>query len=257
MRYSSTYISRAGGVEVPSTLQSISPERPPAALESALSVMSASVLAEHCIEEMNNFRRGTTYHECYCLELFRRATLQGDQLAWEYLQQVFGETIRGWLRQHPSREVVYRLDSEENYVAQAFERFWQATAQNQKLEFRTVAAALQYLRVSLNSAILDTLRVNARRREVALPESDFPGEPIVEDSTDGSELWEMLKEMLHEGREQRLAYLLYHCGLKPREIVHYCPREFSDVCEIYRMRRNIIERLRRNAYRIRQQLVLP
>lgn len=256
MRYSSTYIPRAGSVEILSTLQSITPERAPAALESALSVMSTSVLAEYCVEEMSNFRRGITHNECYCLELFRRATLQGDQQAWEYLQRVFSETIRGWLHRHPSRDVVYRLDSAENYVAQTFERFWQATTQNQKLEFKTVAAALQYLRVSLNSAILDTLRVNARRREVALPESDFPGEPIVEDSTDGSELWEMLKEMLHDGREQRLAYLLYHCGLKPREIVHYCPREFSDVREIYRLRRNIIERLRRKAYRIRQQLVL-
>ena len=254
MRYSSTYISRAGGGETLSTLQSISPERQPAALESALSVMSASALAEHCREEMNNFRRGTTYHECYCLELFRRATLQGDQLAWEYLQQAFGETIRGWLRQHPSREAVYRLDSEENYVAQAFERFWKATAQNQKLEFRTVAAALQYLRVSLNSAILDTLRVNARHREVALPESDFPGEPIVEDSTDSSELWEMLKEMLHDGREQRLAYLLYHCGLKPREIVRYCPQEWRSVGEIYSLRRTIMERLLRNADHLRWQL---
>jgi len=220
-------------------------------------MMSASVLAGHCVEEMSNFRRGTTHNECYCLELFRRATLQDDQQAWECLQQVFGETIRGWLRRHPSRDAVYRLDSEENYVAQTFERLWQATTQNRKLEFKTVAAALQYLRVSLNSAILDTLRDNSRHREVALPEAGFPGEPIVEESTDSGELWEMLKEMLHDVREQRVAYLLYHCGLKPREIVHYCPQEFSDVREIYRMRRNIIERLRRNAHRIRQQLVLP
>ena len=257
MRYSSTCIPCAGGVEILPTLQSVSPEMPQAVLESALGVISASVLAEHCMQEIHNFRRGTTYHECYCLELFRRATLQGDQLAWEYLQLVFGETMRGWLRQHPSREVAYRLDSEENYVAQAFERFWQATAQNQQLEFSTVAGALQYLRVSLNSAILDTLRVHARRREVALPEAEFPGEPIVEDVTFGSELWEMLKEMLHDGREQRLAYLLYHCGLKPREIVRYRPQEFSDVREIYRMRRTIVERLRRNAYRIRHRLAFP
>ena len=57
------------------------------------------------------------------------------------------------MRLHPSREMAYRLDSEENYVAQAFERFWQATTQNRKLEFRTVAVALQYLRASMNSAV--------------------------------------------------------------------------------------------------------
>jgi hypothetical protein len=45
--------------------------------------------------------------------------------------------------------------------------------------------------------------------------------------------------------------LLYHCGLKPREIVRFCRQEFDDVHEIYLIRRNIIERLRRNAGVIR------
>jgi len=60
--------------------------------------------------------------------------------------------------------------------------------------------------------------------------------------------------LLPDAREQRVAYLLFHCGLKPREIVHYCSREFSKVSEIYRMRRNILLRLMRNADNIRWQL---
>jgi hypothetical protein len=219
--------------------------------------MSISVLAEYCKREISNYRRGETCDERYCLELLRRATLQCDQSAWECLQQVFGEILRSWMRRHPRREAAFRLDSEENYVVQAFERFWQATTQNQKLKFGTISAALKYLRASLNGAILDTLRAYSRNREVALPGSDFPGEPLVEDDTDSGEVWEMLKRALHDTREQRLAYLLFHCGLKPREIIHFCPKEFSDVHTIYRLRRNIIERLRRNAHQIRQQLVVP
>ncbi len=49
-------------------------------------------------------------------------------------------------------------------------------------------------------------------------------------------------------------YLLYYCGLKPREIVLRCPQEFDDVKEIYRLNHNIIERLRRNQDRLRQLL---
>ena len=37
----------------------------------------------------------------------------------------------GWLRRHPKRDIACRLDSEENYVAQTFERFWQATTLTQ------------------------------------------------------------------------------------------------------------------------------
>ena len=63
------------------------------ALESAINVMSVSVLTEHCVEEISNFRRGAIYDESYCLELFRLVTLQSDQLAWESLQQVFCEIV--------------------------------------------------------------------------------------------------------------------------------------------------------------------
>src|SRR2546429_416771 len=81
-----------------------------------------------------------------------------------------------------------------------------------------------------------------------------PGEPLVEDSTDNSEVWDMLQMILSDPREQRVAYLLFHCGLKPREIVRFCSQEWSDVQEIYRLRRNIMERLLRNADYLRWQL---
>ena len=147
-----------------------------------------------------------------------------------------------------------RLESEENYVAQTFERFWHATAFHQRVEFSTLAAALQYLRASLNGAILDMLRAYARPREVSLPEPGEPGEPLVEDSTDNGEVWEILHMILSNPREQRLAYLLFHCGLKPREIIRFCPQEWSDIQEIYRWRSNIMERLLRNMDCLRSRL---
>ena len=120
--------------------------------------MSLPVLAAHCVRELNNYRRGEPCTDTYGVELIRRATLQGDHEAWAWVQDCFGEIVLNWLRRHPKRAQACRLESEENYVAQAFERFWQATASNQRVEFSTLAAALQYLRASLNGVILDTLR---------------------------------------------------------------------------------------------------
>jgi hypothetical protein len=60
--------------------------------------------------------------------------------------------------------------------------------------------------------------------------------------------------MLTDDREQRLAYLHFHCGLKSREIVHFCSQEWSDVREIYRIRRNIMERLLHNTDQLRWRL---
>ena len=210
--------------------------------------MSLPVLAADCLRELDNYRRGEPCTETYGVELFRRAIIQSDQEAWVWVQHCFGGMVRGWLGRHPKREVACRLESEENYVAQAFERFWQATTLTQRMEFSTLAAALQYLRASLHGAILDMLRAYAQPGEVSLPE---PGEPLVEDGTANCEVWEILQMILSNPREQRLAYLLFHCGLGPREIVRFCPQEWSDVQEIYRLRRNIMERLLRNADSLR------
>ena len=84
-----------------------------------------------------------------------------------------------------------------------------------------------------------------RTREGPLPEPGASGEPSFEDRTDSGELWKILQRVLPSELEQRLAYLLFHCKLKPREIVRLCPQEWPDAQEIYRLRRNILERLLR------------
>jgi hypothetical protein len=236
--------SEAFEQSVPVTLNSAPP----------LCAMKLSLLAEHCIQELNNYRRGEVPDDRYGLELFRRAMLERENDAWAYMQKCYGEIVLGWLRRHPRRDEAYHFDSEENYVAQAFERFWQATTCNQKLKFSTVASALQYLRASLNGAVLDTLRGYSRLKETSLPEPGFPGEPQVEEHDDASELWEVIQSVLPHAREKRLGYLLFYCGLKPRDIVRYCQQEFSDVREIYALRRNIMDRLTRNADQIRWRL---
>ena len=216
--------------------------------------MNATELAAHCVGEINNFRRGESGTETYSLELLRRATMQGDQQAWVWIQHCFGEQVLSWLRRHSYREAAYGLDSEENYVAQTFERFWQATALTQHIEFNSLAGALQYLHACLNGAIVDTLRAYSRSKEIPLPDPGEPGELQIEDNFESSDVWDSLKKVIPNGKEQRLAYLLFHCGLKPRQIMLFCPQEFSDVHDIYRLRNNLMNRLLRNADHLRWRL---
>jgi len=216
-------------------------------------MLSVSKLVEQCRREVQAYRYEEPCEEAYSLELLRRALVQGDQDAWAGVQHCLSELVRDWLYGHPRREAALRWQSEETYVAQTFERFWQATTVTQRLAFSRLAAALQYLRASLNGAILDTLRAYSRPREVSLAE---PAEPNVEDQTDSNEVWEILQKILPSEREQRLAYLLYHCGLKPREIVRFFPQEWTDVREISRLRRTILEWLLHNANQFRWQFNL-
>ena len=222
--------------------------------ETPCSALSVPQLASQCMKEVDNYRRGEPYTDVYGVELLHRATVLGDPEAWTSMQHCFSGLVLNWLRRHPYRETACRIENEEYYVAQTFERFWQATTLTQKVAFDTLAAALRYLRLSLNGAILDSLRAHVRSREVPLPEPGEMGEPYIEDVTSNSEVWEIVQTMLPDKREQRLAYLLFYCGLKAREIVRYLPQEWSDVHEVYRLRRSITERLLRNADQLRWRL---
>ena len=79
-------------------------------------------------------------------------------------------------------------------------------------------------------------------------------EPAFADEYESHELGDSIESLLPNKREQRLAYLLYHCGLKAWEIVRYCPDEFSSVQEIYRLTRTIVERIMRHRPQIRWHL---
>lgn len=216
--------------------------------------MSIGVLTTRCMEELHNYGQGAPSDERFGMELFYRALIQRNSLAWEAVQHCFHESMCRWLRNHPLRDVACDYDSEENYVALGFARFWQAMVNKQDGMFQSLGAAMKYLRACLHAGIIDTLRTYSRVRVVGLPEPGEAGEPSSEDDYDSGELWQVISHLIPQKREQRVAYLLYHCGLKPRAIVHFCYEEFNDVQEIYHMRRNIIERLRRNADYLRNRL---
>ena len=178
--------------------------------------------------------------EISCLEHLRRVSTHNDLEAWVAFQQSLEGTVLAWLDNHPHGEAACRLQSERFFITQTFERLRQAVAHKQ-VACESLAEVLVYLRVSLNGAILETLRISS------WPEAVLSHPPKEEGSLDRSEIWDKLQTLLPSQREQRLAYLLYHCGLGPAEIVQFCPQEWSDVQEIARLRQAILERLLNHA----------
>jgi len=170
------------------------------------------------------------------LELLHRASTLGDLQAWAAFQHCLEETVLTWLHEHPGSEAACRMHSESYFVALAFERLRQVVVQRQ-VACETLSEVLVYLRASLNGAILDALRVSSGPRGVS------SSRPDVEEHLDSNEVWDRLQALLSSERERRLAYLLYHCGLEPVEIVRCCPEEWSDVHEVARLRRSILARL--------------
>ena len=216
-----------------------------------LKTMSLKQLTEHGAQEIQKYQRGEANDERYSLEILRRAAILQDEGAWAALQVLFSKHVRTWFARHTYRHLALRYEpDEQTYIDDTFRRFWQAVS-DQRLVFPSLASAIHYLHMCLNCTIMDALRAYTRPREERLPDDNSPAEPIVEDTYYEEELWEILQEVLYNKRERRLAYLLFHCNLKPREIMRYCPGEFDREADIYRTKRNIMDRLLRNSNKIR------
>lgn len=60
---------------------------------------------------------------------------------------------------------------------------------------------------------------------------------------DADALWNDVRHLLQESAEQRIAYLLFHCGLTPDEIVHRCSTEFPNLQEVLHLRYVVLTKL--------------
>lgn len=205
-------------------------------------------LAQRCAVEQQHYHQHVPSDDRYCLELFLRAIHQRDELAWKLIADQFSGTVLGWLRQHPCASRLRNQEEPDAYVSAAFSKFWLATASPGATtpDFRTLASVLAYLRSCLNSVVLDEMRqLKTRSREGPLEDmSDTAVDEPLRQSV--QELWTVIERALPDRREQRLVYLLFVLDLKPRDVVRIAPQDFPTAQEVYRLTRNVLDRLRRN-----------
>jgi hypothetical protein len=186
-----------------------------------------SELAIRCQEEMDRLQRGEDIEGASGLQLLALARLHNDEQLWSALERCFTPVIRACLRRHPRYEEASRVKAERRYVILALEKFRHEVVA-QGMAFPTLSASLRYLLVCINSVLLDTLR------SVAWFEKIKQHELLISDaSTEAMDPALLQQRLASDEREQRLAYLLFYCGLKPREIVDLCPSEFDNLQEIY------------------------
>lgn len=218
--------------------------------------MNLAVLTGRCSLEVSRYRHRESSDDRYCLEIFRRALVLHNEAAWNVLYTQFNESVCLWFRNHACKEAALRHDTEKSYIDETFKRFWQWGYNQQTLEFTSLAGALRALHLCLNSAIMDTLRAYERPKEEPIPDYGQSDDTqlLVEDSYHQDEWWHIVADILTPASEQRVIYLLYYCGFKPREIMRHCTGEFSSEQEIYRITRNALDRLRRNSDKLRWKL---
>src|SRR5712692_8227887 len=219
---------------------------------SQIESLSINDLARCCSEETSKFLKQSASNDRYCLELFRRAITRRSEDAWACIYQQYAPLVLTWVNQHQSATSLLGQDGSAPLVNAAFAKFSQALTPAKMDNFNSLAAVLKYLKMCVHSVIADEVRSRqARQYEEALemmehePATDDPADSVISNlSAQG--LWQVIQEELNGEDERVLIYLAYIHGMKPSEISSQNRRLFPTVDDVYRIKRNVLERLRRN-----------
>jgi RNA polymerase sigma factor (sigma-70 family) len=223
-----------------------------------LDAYTVEELCSRCREQIQRFRRNETTDDSFCMEVFRRAVDANDQDCWAQLQNIYRQQVMGWCRRASSQSQV----STEDLVDLTWERFW-SNFNSRKLERAENTAAVQrYLKLCALSAATDAARDEARsvsldrQRQTPSGEGAALGDSLVDqaptpeervtDEASRRSLWELVQRQLTSDQERALVYLKYELGLKSGEIQQSRPDLFPTVNDVYRVTRNLLDRLRRS-----------
>jgi hypothetical protein len=214
--------------------------------------LSINELARCCSEETNKFLKQNVSNDRYCLELFRRAIVARDDAAWASIYQQYAPLVLTWITQHQSATPLLGQDGSAPLVNAAFAKFSQALTPAKMANFDSLAAVLKYLKMCVHSVVADEVRARqARQYEETLeaiehePASTDPADDVIS-TISAQGLWQIIFEELNGEDERILIYLAYVQGMKPGEISSHHRQFFPTVDDVYRIKRNVLERLRRN-----------
>lgn len=217
-----------------------------------LELLALSGVAHRCAQETELFFQRQQYDPRYCFELFRRAVMDHNQRAWDLVYQQYRPLVAGWVERHAAfassgEEVQY-------FINRAFEKMWSAMSPEKFGRFPNLKSLLRYLQMCVHSAIIDQTR-NAEEA-VLSPEPEVLAAggqnltPAVEQQAlsrlEQEAFWQEINARLNSDQERRVVYGSFVLGLKPRQLYAHYTDVFQNVQEIYRLKENVLARLRRD-----------
>jgi hypothetical protein len=218
--------------------------------ESKLQQMAMAELAQRCAQETDLYFHQKEHDPSYCFELFRRAIQEGSQSAWDTICVQYQPLVSGWVRQHPGFQ-----DSGEEiqyFVNGAFAKIFSTITPLRFGGFSDIGPLLRYLKLCVHSVIVDYNRSAEQINPYPLEEAmnNASTEPAVEhqqaDRAEQEALWEWINAWLQDEKERLVVYGSFALALKPQEIYDLFRDRFTDVDEVYRIKQNVISRLRRD-----------
>jgi DNA-directed RNA polymerase specialized sigma24 family protein len=222
-------------------------------VQTNIKALPLTKLAQRCARETRLFFQGQSNDTGYCFELFRLAFEDGDQEAWSRIYDQYRPLVTGWVKQHTA---FCASDEEAQYfVNRAFEKMWGAMTPAKFSRFSDLKFLLRYMQTCVHSVVVDHVR--AVRQSVlvllieGLADEDMIGKGVFVESLAlaqvyRQEVWREISVRLHNEEERLVVYCTFILALKPRKIHARYPERFPDVSDVYRVKENVLSRLRRD-----------
>lgn len=213
--------------------------------------LSLSALVRHCAVETDHFYHGRSHDARFAHELFRRALVEHDQIAWEHIYAHYSTLVESWVRR--SGAFAGSGESSEFFVVAAFTKFWRAVSPERFATFPTLAALLSYLQLCTGSVVIDSVRAQSWAEmvaEEALPADQTPRVSADDEALERvsrAEFWRYIDTQLNGDAERAVVLGSFVLGMKPGEICDQRPDLFASVGEVYNVKRNVLCRLSRNS----------
>jgi hypothetical protein len=212
--------------------------------------MGLSSLIARCAVESERFYRGRPYDSRFAFELFRRALVERDEVAWQGIYAHYSQLVESWVR----RSGAYAGSGEttEFFVGATFTKFWRAVTPERFETFPSLAALLHYLQLCAGSVVIDSVRAQSWAEmvpEEALPATHMPVVAPDEQALDrvsSSEFWQFIAAQLNGDAERAVVVGSFVLGMKPGEIYAERPDLFATIADVYNAKRNLLNRLARN-----------
>lgn len=208
-------------------------------------------LAEQCAAETVRYYRSEAIDGRYGYQLFRRAIVLQDELAWREIERIYRSHLERWARS--ARLYPYAGEDAEALANRALENLWRRVDPAAFASFPNLSSILGYLQRSVNNLVIDAARTRTReqQRAEALGQSligRIPPSPQGRafDHVRTSEIWAVVERHCRNEREHQVAYCYLVLGLKPSDILALMPATFTSTVAINATLATLLKRLRRS-----------
>jgi DNA-directed RNA polymerase specialized sigma24 family protein len=179
-------------------------------------------------------------------ELFRRAIVEGDEMAWSEGIRRYRTLLVYWASRSAAKASIGECG--DDIADQAISRAWTALSTACFDRFPNLAAILAYLRACVASAVIDCARGQQAAERLAqafeLPQVATPEEIAIE-RHDRQALWQIVLSNVQNEQERVVLVEMFVYALPPRTIVARYPHLFASAHDVYNAKRNVFERLKR------------